>query len=189
MYHAKSPGDYTRRDVIRHTARMNLLTLNLHASLTWNQAEAAAAGILSAADALAAADEAPDSAEIAMVWGWDAVVDSTGDDGPHARRPVPSPARVASTGLRPGAPAASPERLEAGRYLFAQTRRPADSRGAATGDWLADTVDWFVREAWWTGAQAEGPLIVRLVREDGKTAAQLIRRLGLTSAAPESLHG
>lgn len=181
MYHAKSPGDYTRDDMIRHTARMDLLTLNLRAPLSWNQAEAARAGIRLAADALASADAAPDSAEIVMTWDWDAVVDSTGDDGPRAKRPAPPPVTVAAKGLLTGGGTGNAdEQLPAGRYLFVQLR-PGDAEE------LADAVDSFAREAWWTRAAASGPLIVRFVREDGKTAAQLIRRLADTTASPMKL--
>lgn len=66
--------------------------------------------------------------------------------------------------------------LQPGRYLFIQARAPRDTEAADMDAWLADSVEWFAREAWWTQAAATGELVVRLVREDGKTAVQLIRR-------------
>lgn len=169
---------------------MELLTLNLHSTLEWSRAEAAHAGIRGAAGALAAIALAPEGTEIAIQWDWDALVGGHGDDGPRTRRPLPAPAFTASSGLpQPAGPTAAasgsvhfdggePMRMEPGRYLFVQTRAPASVEGAGPfEDWLADTIEWFAREAWWTAAANAGPLVVRLVREDGKTAVQVIRAL------------
>jgi len=54
---------------------------------------------------------------------------------------------------------------------------PAGVDAAAENDWLADTLEWFAREAWWTKATRTGELIVRLVREDGKTAVQVVQKI------------
>jgi len=164
---------------------MNLLTLNLHKPLEWSPAAALEAGIAMPADALKAIAAAPEGAEVAMTWNWNDVVDETGDDGPHAVRPLPGTSRISAAGLAAAAATASPgpaappaaERLEPGRYVFVQTRVPAGPDGPAIAGWLADTVEWFAREAWWTKAKASGPLIVHLVHEDHKTAVQLLRQV------------
>jgi len=162
---------------------MDLLTLNLHKPLEWSPDNALRAGVRSFPDALTATGNAPEDAEAALFWDWDSVIRSTIDQGPRAPRPLPAPSRAASTGLPPSAGAAEnragcgpAERLEPGRYLFTQTRAPAGLDAAALASWLADTVEWFAREAWWSRSAASGELIVRLVREDGKTAVQLIRK-------------
>jgi hypothetical protein len=178
---------------------MELLTLNLHSSLEWSRDDAAHTGIRGAAEASAAIALAPEGAEIAIRWEWDTLVGEHGGDGPRVTRPLPAPAFTAmsglpllagstapASGLPAGMAAASgahadvgePMRMEPGRYLFVQTRAPAS--GVETQhfeDWLADTVEWFAREAWWTGTQTAGPLVVRFVQEDSKTAVQVIRRL------------
>lgn len=170
---------------------MELLTLNLNKPLAWSRAMALEAGIRSPAAALAAVAAAPEGAEAAMLWDWNDMVSETVDDGPAAARPSPAPSRIAATGLSAESLAGSAvagdaepaERLEPGRYLFAQTRlpaglmQPAGSGDAAVGGWLADTVEWFAREAWWSRAKASGPLIIRLVREDHQTAVQLLRQI------------
>jgi len=164
---------------------MDVLTLNLHKPLEWSPAAALEAGIATPADALKAVAAAPEDAEVAMAWQWNDVVDETGDDGPHAVRPLPGPGRISAAGLAAAAGTASPgpaappaaERLEPGRYVFVQTRVPAGPDDPAIDDWLANTVEWFARESWWIKAKATGPLIVRLVHEDHKTAVQLLRQI------------
>jgi len=176
---------------------MDLLTLNLNKPLSWITAAAREAGILSPATALAAVAAAPEDAEVALFWEWNDLVTDTKNDGPAAVRPCPAPARIAATGLATAALAGSSVagdaepamRLEPGRYLFVQTRLPAgllqpagagevsDAGDAAIGGWLAETVEWFAREAWWTKANASGPLILRLVHEDHQTAIQLLRHI------------
>ena len=161
---------------------MNLLTLNLNKPLAWSRTAALEAGITSPSTALAAVAAAPEDAEVVLFWNWEDMVSETEDDGPAAARPCPAPARIGATGLASAslegsavAGRAEPtERLEPGRYLFVQTRPPAGD--AAIGGWLADTVEWFAREAWWTKAKASGPLILRLVHEDHQTAVQLLRQ-------------
>lgn len=170
---------------------MDLLTLNLNKPLVWSHAVAHEAGISSVAIALMTVASAPEDAEVVLLWDWNELVHETKDDGPAIVRPIPIPARIAATGLATEglkgstrANDAEPvERLEPGRYLFTQTRppagllQPADGGDAAIGDWLADTVEWFAREAWWTKAKASGPLILRLVHEDHQTAVQLLRHI------------
>jgi hypothetical protein len=168
---------------------MDLLTLNLNKPLSWSRAAALEAGIISPATAIAALAAAPEDAEAVLYWDYYGIVHDTGDDGPSAVRPCPAPASIAATGLATASLAGSAavndaepaERLEPGRYLFVQTRPPAGLRepagDAAIGGWLADTVEWFAREAWWTKASASGPLILRLVHEDHQTAVQLLRHI------------
>jgi len=167
---------------------MRLLTLNLHKRLEWYYSQAERAAVRSPADAIEAIAKAPEGAELTMAWDWDALVDPACDDGPAARRPLPPPARIAASGLivpcgdvsSDAASVDTPssaERLEPGQYLFTQDRKPADVEGPAVNDWLADSIEWFAREAWWTKAAGAGELTLRLVREDGKTAVQLIRKM------------
>ncbi len=167
---------------------MELLTLNLQKDLEWSQTEARLAGLGNVPEAAAAVGMAPEGAECALFWDWNVLVDKQGDDGPRSRRPLPFPASIAASGLaeKPasGAPGTGHSRddvamrLAAGSYLFVQTRAPALLQGAeALEDWLADSIEWFAREAWWTGAKTSGPLLVRLVREDKKTAVQIVRKL------------
>ena len=167
---------------------MELLTLNLQKALEWNKAEAAIAGLHTVPEAVAAIAKATEGAECALFWDWDALVDERDDDGPRSRRPLPAPASIAASGLADKHASGAPEhrqtdgiaamRLEPGSYLFVQTRAPALPDGAqALEDWLADSLEWFARESWWTGTKTSGLLIVRLVREDGKTAIQVIRAL------------
>lgn len=110
---------------------------------------------------------------------------ASGPDGPRCRRPLPLPlashrrsrpkgaAKEAQTEVRlePGLKA----RLQAGLWLFTQWR-PAD------GGELAEGIEWFAREAWWEGRELEGGLFLRLVREDGRLAFQLLMRLAPPSS-------
>ncbi len=109
------------------------------------------------------------------------------DEGPRLARPLPAAAFYgrSSGGACPGcaarsrggppeprpAPAGGVELgLPVGRYLFLQFR-PADQEG------LAEGIEWFAREAWWEGKRAEGPYLLRRVKEDHKLATQILRRL------------
>lgn len=152
---------------------MDLLTLNLHRRLSWSRA----GRLASAAEALEAALAAPEGCELAFSWDWDDAIVAS-DDGPRLREPLPAPAWIAASGL-PGQAAAAEagaESLEPGRYAFVQAR-PSAADGQAAAAELSGLVEWFAREAWWQRVEATGPLVVRLVREDGKTAMQIIRRL------------
>ncbi len=167
---------------------MELLTLNLHTPLEWSRKEAGRAGIIGIQEAADAISNAPEAAEAAMSWDWDTIVDTRNDDGPRARRPLPSPASAAASGFsaKPSEGTAGESqrdigdtiRMEPGRYLFVQIRAPVMAEGSTDyAEWLADTLEWFAREAWWTESGTTGPLLVRLVREDGKTAVQIVRTL------------
>jgi len=153
---------------------MNLLTLNLHKALAWSTAQAAEAGVRSAYDAIRTAASSTEGAELALSWAWETVVDERGDDGPRAVRPLAAPASAAASGLASG-PSGNDAGLEPGRYLFVQSRAPSEP--ADLDAWLLDLIEWFAREAWWTRASCAGNLTLRLVREDGKTAVQLLRPL------------
>lgn len=215
-----------KKDVPRwHSYRMNLLTLNLRAPLSWPDAvphapcgpastsEAAGAAAATAAGPSAPAilavmtsiDSAPEDSGAVLVWDWDAVV-VAGDDGPRCVRPMPAPSAAASLGLAAMQDAgratgsARAERLAdaaasahaaaqadtvtadgvslaVGRYSFVQTRKPASLAADRWTAWIEDTVEWFARETWWACAPGHGPLVLRLVREDGETAVQLLRAL------------
>ncbi|MEI6387996.1 MAG: hypothetical protein WCQ50_15310 [Spirochaetota bacterium] len=93
------------------------------------------------------------------------------EDGPRARLPHPLPYAAFSSapGLDEGAGAPG-FCIEAGAWLFAQWR-PASAEDLDLG------MEWFAREAWWEQKRLDGPWLLRLVREDGQTAFQLLRRL------------
>jgi hypothetical protein len=110
---------------------------------------------------------------------------SMGPEGPRCRRPLPTPealyrrrgresgaieARSAEGPAEPRPGAGPGSRLEAGLWLFTQWR-PADGGELALG------IEWFAREAWWEERSLEGALYLRLVREDGGLAFQLLGRL------------
>ena len=106
------------------------------------------------------------------------------DEGPRARRPLPSPSfrGLARPEALPRARSASPREgavftLERGRYLFAQFR-------PANAEELLEGVEWFAREAWWEGCAAAGPYILRRLREDGRDAVQILRREALSGEGP-----
>ena len=159
---------------------MELLKLNLLKPLEWSTHLADASGMGTLASALESAEHAPDGAETIMSWSIEAIVKDDDDNGPIVWRPLPEPVRVACSGYG-STPAGniSPmdERLESGSYQFTQMR-PRASGASARAEELANAIEWFVREAWWTGAQLEGPLFIRLVSEDNDTALQVIRKLG-----------
>jgi len=90
------------------------------------------------------------------------------EDGPHLCRPLPLPLQ---TGISEKPGDATPETgkivLPVGSYLFCQERLIDIT---STGQ----TLEWFFRETWWTGAKCKGSVFLRLIREDGKTAVQVI---------------
>lgn len=159
---------------------MDLLTLNLHRPLRWDTWQPREAGIGTVAQAMAAALTAPEDAEIVLVWDWQAIIDDSSSEGPRTRVPIVAPSLIAAANLMPSpaAPAAGQAEgmeLDAGRYLFVQTRPPAAPETAAMG--LPGLFEWFAREAWWSRAVCDGPCVLRLVHEDQDTALQLIRHL------------
>ncbi len=151
---------------------MDLLKLNLSGNLEWTAYIPAGAGSIRAA--FSAVSEAAEGSEAVLCWDWDVAVLSNADSGPVAVHSFPEPEWIA---IRSPDTNAAPvaRKLEAGRYLFAQAGEPPEPDDPAMSLWLSEKIEWFAREAWWTGSTATGPLFVRLVREDGKTAVQLLR--------------
>ncbi len=155
---------------------MELLKLNLLKPLEWYRVEAAE--MPGAGAAVIAMETATEGAEAAVYWNWNQMVEENGDDGPRVRRPLAPPELIAASGLDAALPSAAAVSLEAGRYLFFQTRKPAETAGMpATEGWLAGLIESYVREALWTDAKTSGSLIVRFVREDRKTAVQVLRKM------------
>jgi hypothetical protein len=93
------------------------------------------------------------------------------EDGPRARLGQPLPeAAFASAAALDGGAGTPCFCIETGTWLFAQWR-------PASAEDLAEGMEWCAREAWWEQRRLEGPWLLRLVREDGQTAYQLLRRL------------
>ncbi len=95
------------------------------------------------------------------------------DEGPRVALELPRPGFYGHSVPRGGREAGTgPSRRELprGAYAFMQWR-PADAGGLARG------LEWFAREAWWEGMAMEGPYMLRRLREDGKLATQVLRRL------------
>jgi hypothetical protein len=65
--------------------------------------------------------------------------------------------------------------IEAGRYAFMQLSEDMEGP-AASLEHFAANLEYFAREAWWEGVRLEGPYLVRILGEDGKTTVQLLRR-------------
>jgi len=173
VYHAECSRDYTLVAGNGHTGRMDLLTLNLSTKLEWTENIPAGPGSIRAA--ISAIGNAPEGSEAVLCWHWDEAVVHSGDSGPTTAHPFPEPEwlamRIATTSM-----STVIRTLEAGRYLFAQAGRPPEPDDPTMPIWLAEKIEWFAREAWWTRSTATGPLFVRLVREDSKTAVQLLRQ-------------
>lgn len=145
---------------------MELYTLRLHRPLAY---EALGAG--SAVDLLARAASASEGDEFIALWDGAALI-SDGPDGPRVALPLPAPAAsgAAATPASGDVPEAEEgPRLEADAYLFCQGRAGDEAAVAAL-------LEWFARESWWAKERYEGPIYLRLVREDGKTAAQVLAR-------------
>lgn len=103
----------------------------------------------------------------------DALIRFDPDDGPRLAAELPSPGFYGRS-ARQGGPSgrAAPERRELprGKYAFMQWR-PARAAELSLG------LEWFARETWWERSEAEGPYILRRIREDGKLATQVLRRI------------
>jgi hypothetical protein len=163
---------------------MELYTLHLHKALRYGRLFPPSLEAL-----LELAGSAAEGSESLAVWDIDALL-LEGDDGPRLRDPLPAPiwtgsataeldaADGAAQALSPTtAPEARPKlaldtenfSLAEGSYLFCQARAsdPAE---------LRELLEWFVRESWWSGDPVRDRLYLRLVREDGKTAAQALAR-------------
>lgn len=117
-------------------------------------------------------DDPPEGLEEAALYEPESVVRFDPRDGPRALSPLPEPAAAgaAHSGGAPDADEPDSLRLEPGAYGFLQ--------GAASSEdgWLG-LIEAFARQAWWERVECEGPYILRRVREDGKWAAQVWRRL------------
>ncbi len=140
---------------------MQLYTLNLAQSLRWDDQETSGW-----TQALNDVNPAADGDERVAFWH---PVDIIGEsaDGPRCIAQLPVPFRCGKKAAEDSGSIV----LEATRYLFTQ----ASLEGEAS---VREAIEWFAREAWWTEAKLTGPIIVRLVREDGKTALQVLRELG-----------
>ncbi|MGD9941204.1 MAG: hypothetical protein AB7T74_15530 [Clostridia bacterium] len=136
---------------------MELYTLRLGAPLSWAQVTTA----------FSLPHLTREGSEAVFIWTRDQLVTDS-DEGPQLRRPVPQPLQSGTT-REPAEAAADSSQivLPAGSYLFCQ-------------GWLKDitsmeqTLEWFFREVWWTRAECRGPVYLRLIREDGKTAVQVM---------------
>ncbi|MFZ4618879.1 MAG: hypothetical protein ACOYM2_22160 [Rectinemataceae bacterium] len=92
-------------------------------------------------------------------------------DGPRGRLRQPLPeAAFASAAAQDDGAGTPCFCIEAGSWIFAQWR-------PESAEDLAEGMEWCAREAWWEQRRLEGPWLLRLVREDGQTAYQLLRRL------------
>lgn len=93
-------------------------------------------------------------------------------DGPRALSALPEPetAGRAPSGSAPDTAGRVALSLEPGAYGFLQ------GTASSEGDWLGLIED-FARQAWWERTECEGPYFLRRVREDGRWAAQVWRRL------------
>ena len=152
---------------------MQLYNLNLGTTLGFRRTgEAVREAPL--ADALTAAAASADGSEFLMAWEWDDAV-AQDPDGPRAVRPLPPPAFRGALDPSPGPDGAN---LDAGSWIFCQARGGPD--GPVPAD-VEEMVEWFAREAWWTGAETAGRLYLRLVKEDGRLAIQALRRLSARS--------
>jgi hypothetical protein len=117
-----------------------------------------------------------EGSEAVFIWTRDQLV-SDSDEGPQLCRPLPAPLHTGLSGGNADASDATTDSgrivLAAGSYLFCQGRLTDIAS-------LEQTLEWFFRETWWTRAEYRGPVYLRLIREDGKTAVQVI----MESASP-----
>ena len=107
-------------------------------------------------------------AETLLTWDEARLLHQT-EDGPKCSATLPPPhaASRSPQAAESGDPSAG---LASGRYAFCQGRLNTMAD-------LAPTIEWFARESWWQRLTLQGPVLVRLVREDGHTALQVLRRL------------
>ena len=150
---------------------LNLLNLRLHASLRYSGMENPPfVGLGRPGDPWTALGLPEEGREELFVFEAEDLVVFDPDEGPRATRPLPSP-RFHGRGLGLGELPEAGESgyaLPKGEYLFMQWR-PASEEELLAG------IEFFAREAWWEGAKATGPYLVRRVLEDSKTATQLLR--------------
>lgn len=157
---------------------LNLLNLRLHAPLRYSGMENPPfVGLGRPGDPWTALVRPEEGHEELFVFEAEDLVVFDPDEGPRAVRPLPAPrfhGRGLALGERP-AEAESEHALPRGDYLFMQWR-PAGE------DELLAGIEFFAREAWWEGAKATGPYLLRRVLEDGKVATQLLRSLSPAQA-------
>lgn len=145
---------------------MELYTLRLNRPLAYR-----ALGARSAAELLSLAASASEGDEFIALWDGAALI-SDGPDGPRVALPLPAPAAcgaVATAAAGDLQEAGGGPRLETDAYLFCQGRAGDEAAASAL-------LEWFARESWWAKERYESPIYLRLVREDGKTAAQVLAR-------------
>jgi len=148
---------------------MRILTLNLQKAISWEKTESFGPKSFDAFFEMIEA--AAEDSELILAWPWNSLVFFNKEEGPRAIRPLAAPS---FTGMRdPAKPAGKGLILEAGRYVFSQERKGSMEKAE---EWLADYIEEFARDIWWNAIQAGGELYLRLVKEDNKTAAQLIRK-------------
>lgn len=174
---------FTRTPPTGHTIPMELYTLRLGASLSWDPEPGVPPGaaqtlLARIQDGLSAINDTSttdprafilteEGSELVLLWNRNQLV-VDGDDGPRIVNPLPPPLETGSSSpRRPASSETKSLELPAGSYLFCQGRLK-DSTS------IAETLEWFFREAWWTKASYRDPVYLRLIREDSKTAVQVI---------------
>lgn len=104
-----------------------------------------------------------------------------GDEGPRRRgrfvAPMPVRARREASGPAGGEGDRGGIGLAEGLWFFMQWR-PGDEEELLNG------IEWFARELWWERRATEGPRFLRVVREDGKLAWQLLQRAAEERSRP-----
>jgi hypothetical protein len=161
----------------------NLLTLHLHAPLSFRGIEnppfagfdvpESLAAFLSGSEATPTADSHASPAEAqeeVFVFDAEDLIGFDPDEGPGLSSPLPSPRFYGVSCARGDSP---PEggcgyNIPPGGYNFMQWR----PQGRAE---LVAGIEWFARECWWEQEGASGPYFIRRLIEDGKIATQLFR--------------
>jgi hypothetical protein len=106
----------------------------------------------------------------------ESLIEFDADNGPKIVPRLPTPGfygrRNSTGGAVFGGAALERRELPRGRYAFMQWRADTDEE-------LLLGMEWFARETWWEQLRGEGPCILRRLREEGKLASQMLRRLTL----------
>jgi hypothetical protein len=163
---------------------MELYTLSLHRALRYASLPVASASVAEALALLSGAEEG-----ILVLDGARAVAldpangpDAAADPGKplFAGTAVPTVAGDGSFETAAGAGERATVADEEGKngvfavgegsYAFLQTKC------AGPGE-LRDALSFFVRESWWEGKEGQGPILVRILSEDGTRSLQILRRL------------
>lgn len=114
-----------------------------------------------------------EGSEALFIWTSDQLVTSS-DDGPRLCLPLPPPLQTGTskgsgdTSMQASMQASVIE-LAPGSYLFCQGRLECNAS-------IEQTLEWYFRETWWTRAECSGPVYLRMIREDGKTAVQVLMK-------------